>query len=226
MNRLGFLRNKLWNLTEEQEYNYPERFQHRIRIIDNVLLERVYGRVLEVGCGEGRFLIKLKNAGGITSIWGVDISINAVEVAHERGFDIIRANGEKLPFKNEVFDAVTSANGSPKEMDMKLLLSEVYRVLKPGGYFSFDTYNKDPLEKIVKYKIMYFLNITKRSFSGIAGGITDIEKFKTICLKSGFEIISLYTLLPLPFSPYGILLKGKFFCQTNTHLIGVIRKTV
>ena len=218
------LKNRLWNLTEEQEYNFGKRFYCRLKIIDNILLDKAYGKVLEVGCGEGRFLVKLKSIIGITFIWGVDISIEAVRAAYERGFNVIRANGEKLPFKSEVFDAVMSANTSPKEMSTKLLLSEVHRTLKPNGIFAFDTCNKYPLEKIVKYKIMRFLRISNEPFLGISGGITNMKEFKISCLKFGFEIMSLYTLFPLPFFPYGILLKGQAFSQINTHLIGVLKK--
>jgi len=55
--RIIFLKNSLWNLTDDElDYNLSNRFQHRLRIIDNILLKRAYGDVLEVGCGEGRFL--------------------------------------------------------------------------------------------------------------------------------------------------------------------------
>jgi ubiquinone/menaquinone biosynthesis C-methylase UbiE len=223
MNKSVFFRNKLWNLTEEKEYNHAKRFYHRIKIIDNILLDKVYGNVLEVGCGGGRFLNKLRLIPNLT-IWGLDISIDYVKLAHKEGFNVIAADGQKLPFKNEVFDTVTSANGSPKEMNLKLLLSEVYRVLKPAGFFAFDTYNKYPLEKIIKYKIMRLLKITNRLFEGISGGVENIKEFKNICSKLGFEIISLYTIFPLPFFPYGILLKGEIFSQINTHLVGIVRK--
>lgn len=222
--RLIFLKNRLWNLAEKPEHNLSKRFQHRVGIIDNILLGKAYGNVLEVGCGGGRFLIKVKSVEGVTSMWGLDISAEAVSMACKRGFNVIKANGEKLPFKNEAFDAVMSANGSPKEMNMKLLLSEAYNVLRPGGFFAFDTYNKYPLEKIVKHKIMYFLRITNKPYEGIAGGIESIKEFKKTCLKAGFEIILLFTLFPLPFFPYGILLKGDFFSRINTHLIGVLKK--
>lgn len=219
-----FLKNRLWNLTEDLEYDSAKKFQYRVGLIDNVLLGRARGYVLEVGCGRGRFLVKLKPISGVTFMWGLDISMESLRSARENGFNVIRANGEKLPFKDGVFDAVMSANGSPKEMDWVLLLSEVSRVLKPGGIFAFDTYNKYPLEKIIKYKMMRFLKVTNKPFMGISGGIEDMKEFKSRCFKSGFKITSLYTLFPLPFFPYGILLKGAFFSQLNTHLIGVIEK--
>lgn len=225
MLRRIFLKNSLWNFTGEPEYNPPQyRFQHRLRIIDNVLLKKAYGDVLEIGCGEGRFLIKLNFIHRITSIWGVDISLEAIKRAYEKGFNVIRANGEKLPFKVEIFDTVMSANGAPKEMDWELLLSEVYKVLKPEGIFAFDTYNKYPLKRILKYKIMRFLKTANKPFEGIDGGVENMKDFKKSCLKSGFEIISLYSVLSLRFLPCEILLRGEMFSQIDTHLVGVLRK--
>ncbi len=206
------------------KYNVPKWFQYKISIIDNVLLKKAYGDVLEVGCREGRFLMKLKNIERVTSIRGVDISWSAVRKAHELGFNVIMGNGERLPFKNEVFDAVMSANGAPKEMDWELLLSEVYKVLKPGSIFAFDTYNKYPLKTIVVYKIKRFLKTANKPFEGIYGGVENMKDFKKSCLKLGFEIISLYTVLSLPFFPWEILLRGEMFSQIDSHLIGILRK--
>ena len=219
-----FLRNRLWNLTEEEEYNLPTRFYHRLGIIDNVLLRRARGSVLEAGCGDGRFLLKLKSLDCVTSIRGIDIRPDAVKRAQKRGFEVIRANGHELPFKDETFDVVVAANGSAKEMNMELLLSGVHRVLKPGGVFAFDTYNEYPWEKIAKYRIIRLFQIGNVPFPGISGGVGDMEKFEHSCSRFGFDIVSLSTLFPLPFFPYGILLRGKMFCQANTHLIGVLRR--
>jgi len=224
MHRQMLIKNRLLNLTDEPEYGLTKRFYHRLSIIDNVLLSKAYGNVLEVGCGNGRFLAKLRTTDTIDSIWGVDISMESIKAAYESGFNVMHANGEKLPFKNEVFDTVMSANGSPKEMEWRLLLSEVHRVLKSNGFFAFDTYNKYPLEKIIKHRAMYFLKISNRPYLGISGGIETMKEFRDSCLKAGFDIVSLYTLFPLPFRPYGLLLKGKCFNQINTHLIGVIEK--
>lgn len=218
-----FLKNKLWNLTTTPEYNYDKRFLYRLQIIDNILLNKAYGDVIEIGCGDGRFLSKLESIKGINSAWGINISIKGIKTARKKGLNVIRADGERLPFKDETFDTVMSANGAPVAMKWELLLPEVYRILKPGGYFAFHTYNKFPIEKIIKNKIMCFLKIANAPFL-INGGVKNIKKFKAICLKFGFEIISLHTLLPLPFFPYGILLKGSSFSQIHVNLIGILRK--
>lgn len=219
-----FVKNRLWNLTNDPEYDYEARFPCRLTLIDNLLLRKAYGNIMEVGCGNGRFLIKLKEMQNMSSIVGVDISMEMTRQAHFRGLRVIRAHGERLPFKKEVFDVVMSANGSPKEMNWKELFSEVHRVLRRNSFFVFDTYNKYPLEKIVKYKLMSFLGLSEKHFSGITGGIDNIKDFQKTCSRLGFKIIALYTLFPLPFAPYGILLRGPFTISLNTHFIGILKK--
>jgi len=217
------LRNPLWNLTDKPEVNHPIRFWQRINLIDRVLIDAGFGRVLEIGCGDGRFLHKLKTLSKISAIWGIDISFQSISAAHKCGFNVIQADSQFSPFKTEAFDAVMGGNGSAQYMDMQLLLKDVYRILKPAGIFAFDTYNKYPLEKIVKNKLMRFFRITDLPNQGIPGGI-GIKQFEDYCANSGFSIINVYTVFPLPFYPYGLLLRGRKFSGICTHFIAVIKK--
>jgi len=218
------LNNPFWNLTGEPEHKYLERFWARTEIIDTILLKEARGRVLEAGCGNGRFLKKLQQLSGVDSVCGVDIDAKAVKLACISGFNAILANGEILPFKKGVFDSVMSANISVHHMDWEIVLREVNRVLKPGGVFGFDAINAFPLEKVIKSRILRFLGVTDRVFSGINGGIKDLNYFKKSTRDAGFRIVSIYTLMPLPFSPYGVLLRGRPFYSAHTHLSGVLMK--
>jgi len=61
------------------------------------------------------------------------------------------ADIEKLPFDNESFDVVTCA-GSLSYGDAKLVDSEIYRVIKPGGFFiCVDSLNCNPLYWLNRY---------------------------------------------------------------------------
>ncbi len=61
------------------------------------------------------------------------------ERAEERGLggrvDFVEANAEALPFPEKRFDAVTIAFGIRNVPRIELALSEILRVLKPGGRF-------------------------------------------------------------------------------------------
>ena len=105
-----FVKNRLWNLTDGLEYDVARRTVYRLRLGDSVLLNKASGTTIEVGCGKGRFLDRLKASGHVQSIWGVDIDPVAVKNAYRKGFNAIRADGQKLPFKKEVFEQLKSIN--------------------------------------------------------------------------------------------------------------------
>ena len=58
---------------------------------------------------------------------------------------------ELLPFDNEIFDIVACAGGLSYG-DNKLVLNEIYRVLKPKGMFiCIDSLNENPIYKFNRY---------------------------------------------------------------------------
>lgn len=97
------------------------------------LLERYAGaRMLEIGCGEGFLLAAVR--GG--EKFAVDLSAEAIRRARARGqahFSL--ALGERLPFPDRTFDLVASVGVMEHFLDVGEALSEVERILKPGGHY-------------------------------------------------------------------------------------------
>ena len=97
-------------------------------------------RLLDVGCGTGRFLDAFKQAWPRLPALGVDLSEAYVAEAkrHLRRWcwiNVMVANGEALPVKDESQDAVTSIfmfHELPPKV-RRVVLREFARVLKPGG---------------------------------------------------------------------------------------------
>lgn len=95
-------------------------------------------RVLEVGTGEGQVARAIAAAHGATVV-GIDPTERQIEVAIARGGgpDYHLAGAEQLPFDDASFDAVVCCLVFEHIDAVDAALSEVARVLRPGGRFVF-----------------------------------------------------------------------------------------
>jgi trans-aconitate methyltransferase len=89
--------------------------------------------ILDLGCGDGQLTQRVASTGA--HVLGVDASADMVAAARERGIEAEKANAENLPFHDATFDAVFSNAALHWVRDHDAMLTQVYRVLKPGGRF-------------------------------------------------------------------------------------------
>ncbi len=93
--------------------------------------------VLEVGCGRGEGSAFVFEHFRPRSLTGVDLARAAIRHCrrtHDRpGLTFIAGDAEKLPFPEANFDVVLNVESSHCYPHMAEFLSEVHRVLKPGG---------------------------------------------------------------------------------------------
>lgn len=89
--------------------------------------------VLDVACGTGDMVRELQNHG--CHVTGVDLSEEMLIIAESKvpTATYMIADAEHLPFENDCFDAVTCAFGVRNFVHLERGLSEMLRVLKPGG---------------------------------------------------------------------------------------------
>jgi ubiquinone/menaquinone biosynthesis C-methylase UbiE len=96
--------------------------------------------VLDVATGTGEpgltIASKLKNG----KVTGVDLAEQMLSVARDnamkrgiKNFDTVCCDVSDLPFEDNTFDAISCRYGFMMFPDMKMALSEMVRVLKPGG---------------------------------------------------------------------------------------------
>jgi len=99
-------------------------------------------RILEVGCGTGAIVYELSSSG--CDITGTDISGCAVEYGLKKypGVKLEIQATESLDYPDESFDLVLSFDLLEHLMDVDRHLSQVRRILRPGGYYLLQTPNK------------------------------------------------------------------------------------
>jgi demethylmenaquinone methyltransferase / 2-methoxy-6-polyprenyl-1,4-benzoquinol methylase len=89
--------------------------------------------VLDACCGTGDFAIAAARAGG--RVTGLDFSEEMLARARRKapGIDWLQGDLLELPFPDERFDAATVGFGVRNVQDLQRALSELRRVLRPGG---------------------------------------------------------------------------------------------
>lgn len=97
-------------------------------------------KVLDVACGTGDFTIEIaKKVAKGSEVVGVDISDGMIAVGKEKiakngiNADMIVADCEALPYDEGTFDRISVGFGVRNFEHLELGLSEMYRVLTPGG---------------------------------------------------------------------------------------------
>lgn len=97
-------------------------------------------KVLDIAGGTGDLSLAFKKRVGPSGqVWLTDINSSMLTVGRDRLLDkgimtpVAQCDAEKLPFPNDYFDCVTVAFGLRNMTHKDMALTEMLRVLKPGG---------------------------------------------------------------------------------------------
>jgi SAM-dependent methyltransferase len=99
--------------------------------------------VVDLGCGNGAFTLKVQKRIGCEHIIGVDIYPPSIQASAIRGIRLVThdLNIFPYPFKDESFDVVVSNQVLEHLFYPVKFLMEVHRILKPHGYCVISTEN-------------------------------------------------------------------------------------
>lgn len=124
--------------------------------------------LLDVGCGEGDYLILAKKRGYNTI--GIDIDQNSIRIAKERANSkVILMDARDIGFKDAFFDVVLLIGVLEHIDEEGLVLSQIFHILKNDGIFIIAVPNKsypfliDPENKI---RMSLKLKPKKRGYGG------------------------------------------------------------
>lgn len=109
--------------------------------------DRRGGRLLDVGCGNGEFLLRARQAGW--DVEGVDFDPKAVEISRQRGLQVWCGDYRDAPFHEATFDAITSSQVIEHLHDPSDFVARLSSWLKPGGTLWINTPNFSSLGRRV-----------------------------------------------------------------------------
>lgn len=137
-------------------------------------------RCLDVGCGEGHNTRLLVARGAhVTALDISDTFIRAARAADPTGH-FVRGDGSRLPFASASFDAATAFMSVMDMPDPGVVIAEIARVLRPGGWLQFSIthpVNTTPLRSWVDDERGVRLALTIGDYF-VEGAITTSWTFK------------------------------------------------
>ena len=117
------------------EEHFPSTIDPRIFHVQ--LIRRHLGdlrgrRVLDVGCGKGRFARVFQEQEPEAEIWGLDISEEMLRCVPP-GIHTRAGSMTELPFEDAYFDAAYATESIEHAVEIDRAIAEICRVVRPGG---------------------------------------------------------------------------------------------
>lgn len=117
------------------EEHFPSTIDPRIyhvKLIAGHLGPLAGKRVLDVGCGKGRFARLFQEREPAAEIWGLDISEEMLRFV-PAGIRTRAGSMTELPFEDGYFDAAYATESLEHAVEIDRAVAEICRVVKPGG---------------------------------------------------------------------------------------------
>jgi 2-polyprenyl-6-hydroxyphenyl methylase/3-demethylubiquinone-9 3-methyltransferase len=164
-------------------------------------------KLLDLGCGAGLLtnaLAKRLNA----SQWvlaGVDFSAPSLETAQKHApspqehctVHYTQGDARKLPFENGSFDAVCAMDFLEHVENPSEILTEISRILKPGGLFFFHTFTRTALSRFLVIDLVEaFIPNTPRNLH-VDHLFIKPDELRQMCESNTFQWSALHALNPV-----------------------------
>jgi demethylmenaquinone methyltransferase/2-methoxy-6-polyprenyl-1,4-benzoquinol methylase len=164
-------------------------------------------RILDIATGTGDFAIAALKLNP-DEVVGVDISQGMLDMGiqkmkkkgHEKIIKMILGDSEKLPFEDGSFDALTVGFGVRNYENLEQGLSDMLRILRPGGkavILEFSKPKKFPIKQLFGFyskRVIPFLGRTiskdKRAYAYLPESVAAFpegKEFETIMTKMGYK---------------------------------------
>jgi len=137
----------------------PARFGYIRRVLlEELRLAPVGLQVLDIGCGGGLLAEEFARLG--FAVMGIDPSEESLAAARTHAasqglaIEYQSATGEALPFADESFDIAYCCDVLEHVNDLRQVIAETARVLRPEGTFLYDTINRTRRSRLIVIKLL------------------------------------------------------------------------
>lgn len=101
------------------------------------------GRMLDIGCGNGRYLLRMQQLGW--QVQGVEFNQTAVDICRRNELNVFHGELEDAQLEENSFDLITARHVIEHVQDPDGFVAGIARLLKPGGRLHLRTPNSKAL---------------------------------------------------------------------------------
>lgn len=164
--------------------------ESRLRKAAAMILSEPAGRLLDIGCGNGSFSAGFLGAG--FKVTGIDMTGEQIVAARARGLDarVHDLGSGPLPFPDGSFEVAFAGEVIEHIVDTTAFLSEVRRVLTPGGCVVLTTPNLASAENRMRLLLGFYPIWTEFRLEGGQGHVRSYTR-KTLVRhlrETGFTV--------------------------------------
>ncbi|OGC47194.1 hypothetical protein A2886_00925 [candidate division WWE3 bacterium RIFCSPHIGHO2_01_FULL_42_13] len=114
---------------------YNKRLRQKYIFDVAVMLKGSVNRFLDLGCDDGSFTMQIGAVCHPKEVYGIEIKGPRAALAEQKGMQVKNSDlNEKFPFESSNFDLIISDQVIEHLVNLDNFVSEIKRVLKPGGY--------------------------------------------------------------------------------------------
>lgn len=169
------------------------RREFHLRILEALSAARPEGLVLDVGSGPGLLAGRIARAHPAARVICLDVEPGMLEAARTAGCrDVVRASADRIPFRSGTFPVVVSTASLKDWADRQGGLTEMLRVLRPGGRgFAYDFITvgpgSDPPGFVRRFGLVAEL-LRRRMARAIPFSMNDLEGLAAAVRGSGSDV--------------------------------------
>lgn len=184
----------------------------KMLISSSGIYAKPHGKILDLGCGNGDFLLEMKYLGW--DVTGIEVDDTAAEEGRKAGLNITTGILNPSTFKENTFDVIYTNNVIEHLPNPVEVVTTCYRILKPGGTLIIKTCNNESFAHSIFKGNYRGLEIPRHYF------IYSPSSLKILAERSGFMTKKMITSFNeyIWFSSYKLAKKMKNPAETNGNM--------
>jgi len=211
-------------------YRQTERASRRQML--QLIEPRPNGRLLDCGCGDGEFTVRVANCARVAEAYGIERVDERIAEASDRGVIVTKANlNDPLPYRDHFFDIIHANQIIERLFNTDLFLSEARRVLRGDGYAILSTNNLGSWHNILSLALGMQPTPMYMSSEAIVGNVFDplqgtrhpsqgngrerifsYQDLHELCVHHGFRVETMRTVGYYPLPPS----LARLMCQIDS----------